>query len=46
MGEEPQQVLTPDGDLSGEAMTARFAEMADQFLHEPVGEKKSLVPSR
>ena len=37
---------TKYGDLSGEAMTARFAEMADQFLHEPVGEKKSLVPSR
>ncbi len=32
------------GDLSGDAMTAKFAEMADQFLHEPIG--KSLVPSR
>jgi nanoRNase/pAp phosphatase (c-di-AMP/oligoRNAs hydrolase) len=28
------------GDLEGPALTARFAEMADQFLHEPATEKK------
>jgi nanoRNase/pAp phosphatase (c-di-AMP/oligoRNAs hydrolase) len=33
------------GDLSGDGMTAKFAEMADQFLHEPMG-SKSLVPTR
>jgi hypothetical protein len=28
------------GELDGPAMTARLAEMADQFLHEPAAEKK------
>jgi nanoRNase/pAp phosphatase (c-di-AMP/oligoRNAs hydrolase) len=28
------------GDLSGPAITARIAEMAEQFLHEPAAEKK------
>ncbi len=28
------------GDLDGPALTARLAEMADQFLHEPAAEKK------
>ena len=28
------------GDLTGAAITARIAEMAEQFLHEPAGEKK------
>jgi hypothetical protein len=28
------------GDLSGPAITARIAEMAEQFLHEPVPEKR------
>jgi nanoRNase/pAp phosphatase (c-di-AMP/oligoRNAs hydrolase) len=28
------------GNLEGRAMTARLAEMADQFLHEAAGEKK------
>ena len=28
------------GDLHGPAITARIAEMAEQFLHEPVAEKK------
>jgi hypothetical protein len=28
------------GDLQGAAMTARLAEMAEQFLHEPAAEKK------
>jgi nanoRNase/pAp phosphatase (c-di-AMP/oligoRNAs hydrolase) len=28
------------GDLEGPAITARLAEMADQFLHEPSSEKK------
>ena len=28
------------GDLDGPALTARLAEMADQFLHEPAVEKK------
>jgi nanoRNase/pAp phosphatase (c-di-AMP/oligoRNAs hydrolase) len=28
------------GDLDGPALTARLAEMADQFLHEGAGEKK------
>ena len=28
------------GDLDGPALTARLAEMADQFLHEPATEKK------
>ena len=28
------------GDLQGSALTARLAEMADQFLHEAAGEKK------
>jgi nanoRNase/pAp phosphatase (c-di-AMP/oligoRNAs hydrolase) len=28
------------GDLQGPALTARLAEMADQFLHEPAAEKK------
>src|SRR5438067_1204158 len=27
------------GDLQGPAITARISEMAEQFLHEPVGEK-------
>jgi nanoRNase/pAp phosphatase (c-di-AMP/oligoRNAs hydrolase) len=33
------------GDLDPEAFTARLAEMAEQFLHEPATEKK-LVTSR
>ena len=28
------------GDLSGPAITARIAEMAEQFLHEPAAEKR------
>jgi nanoRNase/pAp phosphatase (c-di-AMP/oligoRNAs hydrolase) len=28
------------GDLDGPALTARLAEMAEQFLHEPISEKK------
>jgi hypothetical protein len=28
------------GDLEGPAITARIAEMAEQFLHEPAAEKK------
>ena len=28
------------GELQGTAMTARLAEMAEQFLHEPAAEKK------
>src|SRR5262245_32762939 len=28
------------GDLDGQALAARLAEMADQFLHEPAAEKK------
>ena len=28
------------GDLDGAALTARLAEMADHFLHEPAAEKK------
>jgi nanoRNase/pAp phosphatase (c-di-AMP/oligoRNAs hydrolase) len=28
------------GDLDGPALTARLAEMAEQFLHEPAAEKK------
>jgi nanoRNase/pAp phosphatase (c-di-AMP/oligoRNAs hydrolase) len=28
------------GDLTGPAITARIAEMAEQFLHEPAGERK------
>ena len=28
------------GELSGPAITARIAEMAEQFLHEPAAEKK------
>jgi len=28
------------GDLQGTGMTARLAEMAEQFLHEPATEKK------
>jgi nanoRNase/pAp phosphatase (c-di-AMP/oligoRNAs hydrolase) len=28
------------GDLTGPALTARLADMADQFLHEPAAEKK------
>ena len=28
------------GDLSGTDLTARIAEMAEQFLHEPATEKK------
>jgi hypothetical protein len=28
------------GDLQGPAITARIAEMAEQFLHEPAAEKK------
>jgi hypothetical protein len=31
---------TKYGDLEGPALTARLAEMADQFLHEPAAEKK------
>jgi nanoRNase/pAp phosphatase (c-di-AMP/oligoRNAs hydrolase) len=33
------------GNLDGDAFTARLAEMAEQFLHEPAAEKK-LVTSR
>jgi hypothetical protein len=33
------------GNLDTEALTARLAEMAEQFLHEPATEKK-LVSSR
>ena len=28
------------GDLSADEITARIAELAEQFLHEPIGEKK------
>ena len=28
------------GDLSGPAITARIAELAEQFLHEPVADKR------
>ena len=28
------------GDLKGPALTARLAEMAETFLHEPAAEKK------
>jgi hypothetical protein len=28
------------GDLSGTDLTARIAEMAEQFLHEPATEKR------
>ena len=28
------------GDLTGADLTARIAEMAEQFLHEPAGDKK------
>jgi hypothetical protein len=28
------------GDLTGPAITARIAEMAEQFLHEPATERK------
>jgi nanoRNase/pAp phosphatase (c-di-AMP/oligoRNAs hydrolase) len=31
------------GELEGPALTARLAEMADQFLHEPAAEKKLIV---
>jgi len=31
------------GDLDTAALTARLAEMADQFLHEPAAEKKLSV---
>jgi len=37
--------LAKHGDLDPEAFTARLAEMAEQFLHEPATEKK-LVTSR
>ena len=31
------------GDLQGPALTARLAEMADQFLHEPSADKKLTI---
>ena len=31
------------GDLDGAALTARLADMADTFLHEPAAEKKLSV---
>ena len=34
------------GDLSGPAITARIAEMAEQFLHEPAVEKKKEAVAR
>ncbi|MGH9410347.1 MAG: DHH family phosphoesterase [Vicinamibacterales bacterium] len=34
------------GDLDPAALTARFAEMAEQFLHEPIAEKKLSIANR
>jgi hypothetical protein len=31
------------GELDGAALTARLADMAEQFLHEPAAEKKLSV---
>jgi len=40
-----ERFRTKHGDLDADGFTARLAEMADQFLHEPAAEKK-LVSSR
>jgi nanoRNase/pAp phosphatase (c-di-AMP/oligoRNAs hydrolase) len=40
-----ERFRTKYGDLDADGFTARLAEMADQFLHEPAAEKK-LVSSR
>jgi nanoRNase/pAp phosphatase (c-di-AMP/oligoRNAs hydrolase) len=40
-----ERFRTKHGDLDAEGFTARLAEMADQFLHEPAAERK-LVSSR
>jgi hypothetical protein len=34
------------GDLTAPAITARIAEMAEQFLHEPAAEKKRETVAR
>jgi nanoRNase/pAp phosphatase (c-di-AMP/oligoRNAs hydrolase) len=37
---------TKFGDLDPAPLTARFAEMAEQFLHEPIAEKKLSIANR